>query len=120
MNMKMVNKGDVYYADLDPAIGSEQNGKRPVVILQNNIGNKYSPTTVIAPITKIENNKHNIPTHIKIIKNSFIKNDSIILIEQIRTIDKKRLIKYLGKLNNNIIAKINIALKKEFSIKENK
>lgn len=89
--MKSIKKGDIYYANLDPTIGSEQGGIRPVIILQNNQGNKCSPTVLIAPLTKKDNNKTKIPTHINICKNEFIKHDSIILLEQIKVIDKKKI-----------------------------
>lgn len=113
--MNNIKKGDIYYASLDPVIGSEQKGERPVVVLQNNLGNKYSPTIIIAPLTEIIK-KEKLPTHIKIYKNEFLKYDSIILLEQIRTIDKSRLISYLGRLKNNQLQKIDNALIKTLSI----
>ena len=84
----MIFKGDVYYADLNPVIGSEQGGVRPVVILQNDIGNKYSPTTIVAPMTT--KSKTYVPMHIKL-KESFLARRSTLLLEQIRTLDKRRL-----------------------------
>lgn len=89
----MIFKGDVYYADLNPIIGSEQGGVRPVVILQNDIGNKYSQTTIVAPMTT--KSKTYVPMHVKL-KESFLAKRSTLLLEQIRTIDKRRLIKALN------------------------
>ena len=97
----MIFKGDVYYADLNPVIGSEQGGVRPVVILQNDIGNKYSPTT--------------IPMHVTL-KESFLAKKSTLLLEQIRTIDKKRLIKKIGTLSKQSQERIEKALDKNFYI----
>lgn len=86
-----MERGDIYYADLDPVIGSEQGGTRPVLIIQNNVGNKYSPTTIVAAISS-RIKKPQMPTHIAIsAKESGIDQDSVILLEQIRTIDKNRL-----------------------------
>ena len=96
----MIFKGDVYYADLNPVIGSEQGGVRPVVILQNDIGNKYSPTTIVAPMTT----------------KSFLAKRSTLLLEQIRTIDKRRLIKKIGSLSENSMAEIAKLLDKNFYI----
>ena len=109
-----INKGDIFYANLDGALGSEQQGNRPVLIVQNDIGNKYSPTTIILPLTKIINRKHKLPTHFNINKSSKIKCDSTILAEQIRVIDKKRLGKKIGNLDKKAMQiidnKIQIAL----------
>ncbi len=99
MNIK---RGDVYFADLSPVKGSEQGGQRPVLIVQNNIGNKYSPTVIIAAITaKIA--KAKLPTHVEVeaSKVGLIK-DSVILLEQVRTIDKTRLIQKLGQLDDDV------------------
>ena len=104
-----VKRGNVFIADLNPTIGSEQYGRRPVVILSNDLSNKYSPTILIAPFTKILK-KRSLPTHIFVRKTSYLKHDSIILLEQIRTIDKSRLIAYKGNLNEEILNKINVGL----------
>lgn len=112
-----IKKGNIYYAMLDPVIGSEQGGKRPVVILQNNVANKYSPTLIVAPITTIIK-KHYLPTHIIIKKNDFLKKNSTILIEQSRVIDKSRLITFLGKLSINQVQLIDIALISAFDINQ--
>lgn len=111
-----IKKGDIYYAVLDPIIGSEQSGTRPVVIIQNNKGNKYSPTVLVAPITSKVNLKTNLPTHITFKAFGKIKNDSIILLEQVRVLDKKRLKSYLCRLPIKQIQLINKALIKSFDI----
>ncbi|HBM79437.1 MAG TPA: PemK family transcriptional regulator, partial [Clostridiaceae bacterium] len=86
-----VKRGDIFYADLSPVIGSEQGGVRPVLIVQNDIGNKYSPTVIIAAITS-QINKAKLPTHIEISSAEYgLNKDSVILLEQVRTIDKRRL-----------------------------
>ena len=107
--IREVQKGDIYFANLDPVIGSEQKGDRPVVVIQNDIGNKYSPTTIIAPLTKVIK-KEKLPTHVFLNKNEFMKYDSLVLLEQIRVIDKRRIISYLGRLNLEQIHLIDNAL----------
>lgn len=114
--MKKINKGDIYYAILDPIIGSEQNGTRPVVIIQNDIGNKYSPTVLVAPLSSRERNKHKIPTHSFIKANNNIKHDSIVLLEQIRVLDKSRLISYIGTLTEKQIKDIDKRIKISFNL----
>ena len=106
-------KGDVFYAYLDPVIGSEQGGVRPVVILQNDIGNKYSPTTIVAPMTT--KTKTYVPMHVKL-KESFLAKKSTLLLEQIRTIDKKRLIKKMGTLSRQSQERIDQVINKNFYI----
>lgn len=108
----MFYKGDIWYADFEEGIGSEQSGKRPVLIIQNNIGNKNSPTVIVALITKHCKSMY-IPTHVKLNKQnySFLKYDSIVLTEQIRTIDKARLYEYKGCINSKQILEINEALR---------
>lgn len=91
INNTVVKRGDIFYADLNPAVGSEQGGIRPVVIIQNDTGNKYSPTVICAPITS-KLNKAKLPTHIELPSKDYdIKEDSLILLEQIKTLDKRRL-----------------------------
>ncbi len=108
--------GDILYADLGPVIGSEQDGIRPVVVLQNDVGNKHSPTIIVAPLTT--KTKAKLPTHINIPKScSKLPSDSIILVEQLRTIDKIRVIKKVGHLPISYIDKIKKALKINFSIR---
>lgn len=94
-----VERGKLYFANLDPVEGSEQGGVRPVLIIQNDTGNKFSTTTIIAPITSYKHNKKEIPTHY--ILNRILENKSFVLMEQIRVIDKTRLIRYIGKLKEN-------------------
>ncbi len=104
-----IKRGSVFIADLNPTVGSEQYGRRPVVILSNDLNNKYSPTILVAPLTKILK-KTKLPTHIIIRKNYFLKYDSLILLEQLRTIDKVRLVAYKGKVDFNTLEKINNGL----------
>ncbi|MFW5986111.1 MAG: type II toxin-antitoxin system PemK/MazF family toxin [Halanaerobiales bacterium] len=105
-----VTRGDVYYADLNPVVGSEQGGIWPVLVIQNNIGNKYSPTVIVSAITsKID--KAKLPTHVEIsAENSNLKKDSVILLEQIRTIDKKRLKRHVTHLNQEILSQVDKAI----------
>lgn len=113
-------RGDLYYADLSPVIGSEQGGIRPVVIIQNDIGNKFSPTTIIAAITSVKN-KSNMPTHVNVGKEiGGLPKDSVILLEQIRTIDKRRIREKIGHFNDDMILKINQALKVSVDLVEEK
>lgn len=95
-----IKRGEIYLADLNPYQGSEQGGIRPVLILQNDIGNLYSHTTIIATITSKGKYKSKLPTHLFIKSRNDLTKDSVVLLEQIRTIDKERLIKKLGKLNS--------------------
>ncbi|MBR5145993.1 MAG: type II toxin-antitoxin system PemK/MazF family toxin [Clostridia bacterium] len=106
----MIKRGQLYYADLSPVIGSEQGGVRPVLILQNDVGNKFSPT-VIAAATTSKLSKAKLPTHISLEKEKYcLPKDSIVLLEQIRTIDKSRLLDYIGELPTEIMSKVNTAL----------
>ena len=106
-----IKRGDVYYADLRPVIGSEQGGVRPVLIIQNDTGNKHSPTVICAAITS-RMNKAKLPTHIELdSRKCDIVRDSVILLEQIRTIDKRRLKEKICHLNDKIMAKVDWALK---------
>jgi|GEM_PF-22459 len=110
VNCVVIKRGDIFYADLRPVIGSEQGGIRPVVIIQNNVGNKHSPTVICAAITS-KMNKAKLPTHVEIEASKYdIVKDSVILLEQLRTIDKKRLKDKVCRLDNDILAKINQAL----------
>lgn len=103
-------RGDMYYADLGQGIGSEQEGYRPVVIVQNDIGNKYSPTVVVASITSKIDVKAKLPTHYFIGTENGLQLPSIVLLEQLRTIDKRRLEGYIGRLSKNDINGLNHAL----------
>ena len=117
-NEPIVYRGEVYYADLSPAFGSEQGGLRPVIILQNNIGNKHSPTTIIAPITS-NIGKKPLPTHILIPENSCgLSTESIVLTEQIRVIDKQRLKTKIGVIPQNFIVEIDKAIKISLAISQ--
>ena len=106
----VIRRGDIYYADLRPVIGSEQGGIRPVLIVQNDTGNKHSPTVIVAAITS-KMNKAKLPTHIEIDSKKYdIVKDSVILLEQLRTIDKKRLKDKVCHLDGNILEQVNEAL----------
>jgi mRNA interferase MazF len=106
----LVRRGDIFYADLSPVIGSEQGGVRPVLIIQNDIGNKYSPTVICAAITS-QINKAKLPTHIEIDSaQSTLVKDSVILLEQIRTIDKKRLREKICRLDDMLMRRVDRAL----------
>ncbi len=106
----VVKRGDIFYADLSPVVGSEQGGVRPVLVVQNDIGNKFSPTVIVAAITS-QINKAKLPTHIEIMADDYgLSKDSVILLEQIRTIDKRRLRERLGRLDEELMAKVNEAL----------
>ena len=114
-----IKRGDMFYADLSPVVGSEQGGIRPVLIIQNDLGNKYSPTVIAAAISS-QTTKNKLPTHIEIeSKDCGLKNDSIVLTEQIRTIDKSRLKEKIGHIENEeIIHKINDALGVSFGLED--
>lgn len=106
----VIRRGDIYYADLRPVIGSEQGGIRPVLIIQNDTGNKHSPTVIVAAITS-KMNKAKLPTHIEIDSKKYdIVKDSVILLEQLRTIDKKRLKDKVCHLDGSILEQVNHAL----------
>lgn len=115
----VVKRGDMFYADLSPVVGSEQGGIRPVLIIQNNLGNKYSPTVIAAAITS-QTNKNKLPTHIELGENtSGLKSNSVVLTEQIRTIDKSRLKEKIGHINDSrIINQVNNALGVSFGLEE--
>jgi len=115
---RQIYRGEIYYAKLFEAVGSEQKGNRPVVIVQNNTGNEYSPTTIVLPFTKRLDIVNPQPTHIDVKQFGKLKCDSTILAEQIRTIDKSRLGDRLGKLPPNIMKKLDIAMKIAQGIKD--
>ncbi|MBQ7921749.1 MAG: type II toxin-antitoxin system PemK/MazF family toxin [Clostridia bacterium] len=106
--MKEIKRGDIYYADLSPVVGSEQDGRRPVLIIQNDSGNRYSPTTIVAAITS-QMHKRNLPTHV-IINGSESMMKSMVMTEQIRTIDKTRLDRYITTLDSEIMHEVDLAL----------
>jgi len=112
----VIKRGDIFYADLSPVIGSEQGGVRPVLIVQNDIGNKYSPTVIASAITS-QINKAKLPTHIELKANEYgLQKDSVILLEQIRTIDKRRLKEKIGHLDDELMQKVNEALAISFGL----
>lgn len=100
---EQINRGDLFYAKLDGAIGSEQKGNRPVIVVQNDTGNKYSPTTIVVPLTKKINRKTKLPTHLNLKSSQYIKYDSTVLTEQVRVIDKSRLTRKVGSLDISIM-----------------
>lgn len=109
-----MKKGDIYYANLDGAIGSEQAGERPVLIIQNDIGNKYSPTTIVAAITTNEKKVKNIPTHVVLNDDCGLKLKSTVMLEQIRTVDKTRLKLQIGQCDEKTLTQVNEAIKISF------
>lgn len=111
-----IRRGDIYYADLSPVVGSEQGGVRPVLIVQNDVGNRFSPTVIAAAITS-QQSKANLPTHIKLdTDNTGLSKNSIVLLEQIRTIDKHRLKERMGRLDNAAMEQIDEALSVSFGL----
>ena len=112
----IVKRGDIFYADLSPVVGSEQGGIRPVLVVQNDVGNKYSPTVIAAAITS-RINKAKLPTHIEIEAAQYgLQKDSVVLLEQIRTIDKKRLREKIGRLDEIQMVKVNDAISVSFGL----
>lgn len=103
-------RGEMYFADLGQGIGSEQNGRRPVIIIQNDVGNKHSPTVIVAALTSEIKGKAKLPTHYFLKAGNGLVRDSVVLLEQLRTIDKRRLEEYIGKVSDKHIAGINHAL----------
>ena len=111
-----VRRGEIYYADLSPVVGSEQGGVRPVLIVQNDVGNKHSPTVIAAAITS-QRDKNRLPTHIEVQADKCgLAKDSIVLLEQIRTIDKQRLRDKMGELDLNSMNKVDTALSISFGL----
>lgn len=107
---RIYQRGDIYYADLGKGIGSEQEGYRPVIIIQNNTGNKFSPTVIVASMTSRTATKAKLPTHVYIDETLELGQPSIVLLEQVRTIDKRRLKCYVGKLADTTVPALNRAL----------
>ena len=107
----VIKRGDIYYAELSPVIGSEQGGVRPVRVIQNDVGNRHSPTVIVAAITS-KMNKAKLPTHIELSAQKFdIVKNSVILLEQIRTIDKQRLREYVCHIDSRMMGKVNEAIR---------
>lgn len=116
--MKEIKRGDLYYADLRPIIGSEQGGVRPVLIIQNDVGNHFSPTVIAASITS-RKRKYRLPTHVFLpVSTDGLRNDSIVLLEQVRTIDRSRLGDYIGRLDEAAMEAVDAALAISIGIKE--
>ena len=112
----MIRRGDIYYADLSPVVGSEQGGIRPVLIIQNDIGNRFSPTVIAAAITS-QHSKANLPTHIVLSANTTgLAKDSIVLLEQVRTLDKHRLKERMGRLDHSAMDRVDQALSVSFGL----
>ena len=111
-----IRRGDIYYADLSPVVGSEQGGVRPVLIIQNDVGNRYSPTVIAAAITS-QKEKAKLPTHIELdSKHCGLTKDSVVLLEQIRTIDKRRLREKMGSIDADSMSQVNKALSISFGL----
>ena len=116
----IIRRGDIYYADLRPVVGSEQGGVRPVLIIQNDVGNKHSPTVICAAITS-KMNKAKLPTHVELSsRDCDMVKDSVILLEQIRTIDKRRLREHMGRLDEQHMMLVDDAIAVSFGLNENR
>ena len=114
--MPLIRRGDIYYADLSPVVGSEQGGIRPVLIVQNDVGNRHSPTVIAAAITS-RINKTKLPTHIEVDARSYgLARDSIVLLEQIRTLDKRRLKERMGHLDRAAMERVDRAISVSFGL----
>ncbi|MBQ8195601.1 MAG: type II toxin-antitoxin system PemK/MazF family toxin [Oscillospiraceae bacterium] len=112
----LVKRGEIYYADLSPVVGSEQGGVRPVLIVQNDIGNKHSPTVIAAAITS-QKEKNKLPTHIELNASACgLAKDSVVLLEQVRTLDKRRLKERMGELDSDAMSQVNSALSVSFGL----
>ena len=116
--MITVKRGDIYYADLSPVVGSEQGGLRPVLIIQNDVGNRYSPTVIAAAITS-KMDKTKLPTHIDVYAEKVgLAKNSVILLEQVRTLDKRRLKEKMGHLDDEVMSAVNSAIAVSFGLSE--
>ena len=115
----VIRRGDIYYADLSPVVGSEQGGIRPVLIIQNNTGNRFSPSVIVAAISGNTHEKSKLPTHVKVQKQG-LKNESVILLEQVRTIDKIRLCNYVGNLDQEEMKRVDKGILASLGIKNNR
>ena len=112
------HRGDIYLADLNPYVGSEQGGTRPVLVLQNNVGNYYSPTLIIAPLTSNIRKKRFLPTHYLLEGLPFMSGPSLVLLEQITTIDKQRILHYLGSVSDSRMSMIDKAVKVSLALEQ--
>ena len=116
MDNSVVKRGDIFYADLSPVVGSEQGGVRPVLIVQNDTGNRHSPTVIAAAITS-QTGKARLPTHISLAAMSCgLPKDSVVLLEQVRTLDKKRLREKMGHVEENVMEKVDLAIAVSFGL----
>ena len=116
MDNSSVRRGDIFYADLSPVVGSEQGGVRPVLIVQNDTGNKHSPTVIAAAITS-QTGKARLPTHISLAAHtSGLPKDSIVLLEQIRTLDKRRLREHMGRVDEQVMRRVDSAIAVSFGL----
>ncbi|WP_295859010.1 type II toxin-antitoxin system PemK/MazF family toxin [uncultured Oscillibacter sp.] len=117
MDTSVVKRGDIYYADLSPVVGSEQGGVRPVLIIQNDTGNRYSPTVIAAAITS-QTGKARLPTHIDlpVADSQGLSKDSVVLLEQVRTLDKRRLREHMGRVDERMMEKIDTAIAVSFGL----
>ena len=114
----LIKRGDIFYADLSPVVGSEQGGLRPVLIVQNDVGNKFSPTVIAAAITS-QISKTKLPTHIGVYADNYgLAKDSVILLEQIRTLDKQRLKEKMGHLDDDVMHQVNEAISVSFGLSD--
>lgn len=116
MEEKEIRRGDIFYADLNPVVGSEQGGFRPVLVIQNNTGNEHSPTVIVAAVTSKPKTK--LPTHVSLKNRKGLERDSVVLLEQIRTLDKKRLENYVGRIDRYQMIKIDEALRASTGVKK--
>ena len=114
---RIIKRGDIYYAELNPVIGSEQGGTRPVLIISNDTGNRYSPTVIIAAITSRVQTKSKLPTHTTVNDFEGLDKDSVVLLKQIRTVDKKRLKQHMGMMPVEIMARVDKALAISIALK---
>jgi len=113
-----VRRGDIFYADLRPVVGSEQGGVRPVLVIQNDIGNRFSPTVIVAAITS-QINKAKLPTHVELPAGAYgLERDSVILLEQIRTIDKQRLLERVAHLDQGVMRRVDVAIGISLGLRE--
>lgn len=114
----MIKRGDLFYADLSPVVGSEQGGLRPVVVIQNDVGNKFSPTVIVSAITS-QIGKAKLPTHVEIAGKEYgLSKDSVILLEQVRTIDKRRLKEKIGECGEDLMGRVDSAIAISFGLSD--
>lgn len=116
MGKRHISRGDIFHADLNPVVGSEQGGVRPVLIIQNNTGNYYSPTVIVAAMSGKTESKSDLPTHFKVGAYAGLKEESLVLLEQIRTIDKRRLSDYIGRLEQQDMEQVDRCLAVSLSL----